>query len=218
MRERGVIISRRRTPVQETIYRLDGPLRWAMGENDELVASAPVRLGQRVLDVGAGTGFLTLPLAEVVGGEGVVEAVDLNSELLSVLADKVERHGLTGRVRCHVGHADDLPFPEGTFDHVFCSYLLHELGDRAERALAEMARVLTPSGRVVLADYRRVEDQQLWAEIESWYAAQADGGGPDEVHLRFSLGDLERMMVRAGLRVLSLRSWKVFHMHAVGRR
>jgi ubiquinone/menaquinone biosynthesis C-methylase UbiE len=207
-----------RAAVRETVYRLDGPLRWALGENYELVERLAVVPGRRVLDIGAGTGYLTLPLAERVGTTGRVDAVDASEDLLEVLARKAEKSGLAGRIVCTVGRACELPFADETFDCVSSSYLLHELADRAQEALVEMHRVLKPLGRVVLADYRRIEDQERWREIEAWYGAQADGAGPDEVHLRFDLAEMERMLLRAGFQDVELTTWKSFHMHATARR
>jgi ubiquinone/menaquinone biosynthesis C-methylase UbiE len=208
----------RRTQLEETVYRLDGPLRWAMGENRELVTSVGVRPGQRVLDVGAGTGYLSLPLAEAVGAEGRIDCIDLSGELLDVLAAKAARRRLAPRLHGTIAHACDLPFVDETFDFVFSSYLLHELGDLAAEAIGEMGRVLRVGGRVILADFMRLKDAQLNDEIEAWYAAQQDGAGPGEVHLRFDREDIERMLARAGLQQERSSIWHVFHMHIIGRK
>jgi ubiquinone/menaquinone biosynthesis C-methylase UbiE len=204
--------------IQQTIYRLDGPLRWAVGENYELVDKVAVRPGHQILDIGAGTGYLSIPLAAKVGRDGRVAALDLHKEMLSTLARKAEKRGLGQQIVCTTGHACDLPFTDETFDFVFCSYLLHELGDEAPEALREMYRVLKPLGQVVLADYRRIEDEEQRQAIESWYAVQADSAGPGEVHLRFGLGEMEQMLLQAGFRDVSLATWKGFHMHATARR
>jgi ubiquinone/menaquinone biosynthesis C-methylase UbiE len=204
--------------VRETIYRLDGPLRWALGENHELADLAGLRPGARVLDVGAGTGYLTLTLARRVGRDGLVVALDSSPELLAVLADKAENAALSPPIRTLRGSALAIDFPDNEFDAVCSSYLLHELCEGAPRALAEMHRVLRPGGYLVLADYRRIEDIPRRREIEAWYAAQKDGAGPDEVHLRFALGDMERMLVGTGFQQVHLATWKEFHLHAQARK
>jgi ubiquinone/menaquinone biosynthesis C-methylase UbiE len=207
-----------RDSVRETIYRLDGPLRWALGENYELADRANLQPGARVLDVGAGTGYLTLTLARRVGRDGSVVALDSSDELLAVLAAKAEKADLSPPIRCVRGSALALELPDNELDAVFSSYLLHELCEAAPRALAEMHRVLRPGGRLVLADYRRIEDIPRRREIEAWYAAQKDSVGPDEVHLRFAIGDLERMLVGTGFEQVELTTWKEFHMHASARK
>ena len=204
--------------IQETIYRLDGPLRQVLGEPEALLQQAPVRPGSQVLDVGAGTGYLSLTLARAVGRQGRVHCVDACPELLHVLQGKAHRQGLSERLSLHAGSALRLDFPDEHFDAIFSSYLLHELAEQAPAALREMYRVLRPLGQVVLADFRRVEDSQRCREIEAWYGAQADGGGEREVHLRFSLADMERMLLEAGFRQPRLSTWMDFHMHIIATK
>lgn len=204
--------------IRETIYRLDGPLRWALGENERIADLAAITAGQRALDVGAGTGYLTLCLANRVGPCGRVDALDVSPQLLDVLGKKAIARGSAGQVSLHVGVAQALPFDDATFDVAVSSYLLHELADDAGAMLLEMFRVLKPGGRIVLADFRRIEDDQRLREIEAWYGAQQDGGGPNEVHLRFSLGELERLMLDSGFGQIKLETWADFHMHATARR
>lgn len=204
--------------IRETIYRLDGPLRQVLGEPETLVRHAPVHPGCRLLDLGAGTGYLSLTLARAAGPQGLVHCVDACPELLQVLEAKAAREGLSARLRLHAGSALRLDFPDDHFDAVYSSYLLHELGEEAPAALREVYRVLRPLGRVALADFRRLEDHERAREIEAWYGAQADGGGEREVHLRFSLADMERMLLDAGFRRPSLSTWLDFHMHAIAAK
>jgi SAM-dependent methyltransferase len=204
--------------IHEIVYRLDGPLRWALGEAEELVRRAGVRPGDVVLDVGAGTGYLSLPLARAVGASGRVFSVDRTPELLEVLAAKAERQGLGERINPVPGSALELDFADEGFDRVFSTYLLHELDTGAPAALREMYRVLRPLGTVTLADYRRIGDEGRRREIEAWYGAQADGGGESEEHLRFTLGDVERMLLDAGFRNLWLGTFLDFHLHATATK
>lgn len=204
--------------IRETIYRLDGPLRWSLGEPYELIRKVALRAGDTVLDVGAGTGFLSLPLARAVGPDGGVHCVDLCGALLEVLEGKARKSRLLDRMRLQEGSALRLDQPSDRFDFVFSSYLLHELGDDAPTALREMHRVLKPLGQLVLADFRKLEEPERCAEIEAWYGAQADGGGVNERHLRFSLADMERMLLAAGFQDIRLETWVDFHMHVVARK
>ncbi|GAA0929274.1 MULTISPECIES: class I SAM-dependent methyltransferase [Streptomyces violaceusniger group] len=208
-----------RTPeVDETVYRLDGPLRWALGEVQDLLRAAGAGPGQRVLDVGAGTGYATVPAARTVGAEGGVHCVDGSAPLLEVLQERVRREGLAGRVTTQVGALVPLPVADRGYDLVICTYVLHELAEQAPAAVAEMYRALRPGGRLVIADYRKTSDPVRNREIEAWYARQPDGAGPEERHLRFTLGDMEEMLRAAGFQQTHLSTWHDFHTHAIAAR
>jgi ubiquinone/menaquinone biosynthesis C-methylase UbiE len=200
--------------VEKLVYRYDGPLRWATGENIELVRRGGIKRGWRVLDVGAGTGYLSIPLAEVVGPDGTVVCADCAPQMQAAVEQKAARRGLSDRLRYETCNALGLPFPPDGFDAVFCSYLLHELGDDAHLALEEMHRVLRANQPIVIADYRRLPDPERTAEVEAWYAVQREGTSPGELRLRFTLEELESMLSTAGFRRINIASWNEFHMHA----
>ncbi|WP_316525653.1 class I SAM-dependent methyltransferase [Kitasatospora brasiliensis] len=204
--------------VAETVYRLDGPLRWALGEVQDLLRAVGAGPGQRVVDVGAGTGYAAVPAARAVGPQGSVHCVDGSAELLDVLAARAAREGLADRLTRTVGPVVPLPVQDAEADLVISTYVLHELADDAPAAIAEMYRALRPGGRVALADYRKTSDRQRNREIEAWYARQPDGAGPEEVHLRFTLGELEEMLRSAGFQRIELRTWHDFHVHATAEK
>ncbi|MGH3900186.1 MAG: class I SAM-dependent methyltransferase [Pseudonocardiaceae bacterium] len=208
----------RSDPLAETIYRLDGPLRWALGEIEDLLRTAGVRSGMTILDAGAGTGYATIPAARAVGADGVVHSLDVVAPLLDVLATKVAGTALADRVRLHCASLIDIPLADSSVDLVLCTYVLHELASLAPQVLAEVYRVLRPTGRLVIADFRRTPDAKHNAEIESWYARQPDGAGPEERHLRFSLDDIERLLRGAGFAGVELSSWHDFHLHAIATK
>jgi len=200
--------------LNETIYRLDGPLRWVLNENRDLVCRAEVQEGSKVLDLGAGTGYLSLMLAEVVGASGLVYCLDRSSQLLELIQKKAKKKGLRN-IQLVNTNAHSLDFPDNHFDAVLSSYLFHELADLAPQTVKECYRVLKPLRKFVIADFRRIEDKERLQEIEKWYAAQRDGAGEGEQHLRFSLQDLERMFVEAGFRSIEISTWLDFHMHGI---
>jgi len=202
----------------ETVYRLDGPLRWATGENRLLVRKGHVEPGWRALDAGCGTGYLTIPLAEAVGAEGRVDCIDQSAALIAVAVGKLQARRIADRVVAKQGDILALPFDDECFDAVFTSYTLHELGARVDLAMAELNRVLKPGGRAVLADYMRIADTVRCREIETWYGAQRMGDNGDHIRLRFSASEYKCMMRQAGFVSVSAASWCEFHVHLTGTK
>ena len=116
----------------------------------QLLAQADVRPGQRVLEIGCGTGNLLLeakaaqPTADVVG-------LDPDTAALEVAARKARRRKL--RLDLDHGFADALPYPDDSVDVVLSSFMLHHLpAAEKEPALHEVLRVLRPGGRLHLVD------------------------------------------------------------------
>lgn len=110
-----------------------------------------VREGQRVLDVGCGTGEQVRILARQVGPSGRVVGLDLSPRMLAVAEAKVAASPWAGRVELRQGDALCLPFPDGDFDAVTCAFALRNVAD-LDAALREMCRVLRPGGRVTILE------------------------------------------------------------------
>lgn len=113
---------------------------------EDLLRKAELKAGERVLDVGCGTGVVTRLAAEQVGNEGTVAGLDINPGMLAV-AKSVTRSDLG--IEWYEASADAIPLPDKTFDVVLCQLSLQFVSDR-NRALREMHRVLAPGGRLVL--------------------------------------------------------------------
>ncbi|MEV8095054.1 class I SAM-dependent methyltransferase [Kitasatospora sp. NPDC085879] len=110
------------------------------------------RPGDRVLDVGCGTGYLTRAVAEAVTGSGSVLGIDPSGDAVAHA-----RRLAAGLANCTFadGIAEDLDAEDGTYDVVVTSLVIHHLPEQVhERAVAEMMRVLRPGGRVLVADFR----------------------------------------------------------------
>ncbi|MBE0595406.1 MAG: methyltransferase domain-containing protein [Gemmatimonadales bacterium] len=119
----------------------------AAQRNDFLQAFAPLP-GERVVDVGAGPGFLTTEIAKAVGKSGSVCGVDISEPLLRVArSQSKDQYGIEFR---H-GDATHLPYPDEAFDVVVSTQVLEYVPD-VDAALAEFNRVLRVGGRVALLD------------------------------------------------------------------
>ena len=114
--------------------------------NQGLLAAAGVKPGAKLLDLASGAGEPALTASRLVGAEGQVTATDISAPMVSVLAERVARHGVTN-VRCEQADMEALPFADASFDAVTCRYGLMYARDPA-RALAEAARVVRPGGRI----------------------------------------------------------------------
>lgn len=118
---------------------------------EKTVDLAGVEPGHAVLDVGCGTGVLTLVAKERAGSEGEVFGIDGAPEMIEEARRKAAEEGV--EVDFQVGLIEDIPFPDDTFDVVVSSLMLHHLPkDLKRRGVAEIARVLKPGGRFAAVD------------------------------------------------------------------
>ncbi len=119
---------------------------------------ARVQPGEKVLDVGCGTGTLALEVAPHVGITGRVCGIDPGDQQIARARFKAARHNLF--IEFQVGAIEHLNFPDQTFDVVLSAIMMHHLSDTLKReGLAEIARVLKPGGRLVIADFKRPEER-----------------------------------------------------------
>ncbi len=110
----------------------------------------PVSRGEAILDIGCGAGVDTLVAAIMVGPEGRVIGIDLIPEMLNRAKMDLEKTSLKNVV-FQEGSAEQLPFPDGTFDVVISNGVFNLIPDKA-KALREVFRVLKSPGRFLLAD------------------------------------------------------------------
>jgi ubiquinone/menaquinone biosynthesis C-methylase UbiE len=117
--------------------------------------------GGRVLDVGCGAGGALLPAARRVGPTGEAVGVDLAEGMVARTREAAAEEGL-GWVRVEVMDGASLEYPDESFDAVLCAFSLAAIPD-AEGALAEMRRVLRPTGTIGVAVWQNLtDDRWLW--------------------------------------------------------
>ena len=106
--------------------------------------------GETVLEVGPGTGYYTLSVAERLGASGVLHVFDLQQEMLDHTLRRAAAGGIQN-VRPQQGDARSLPYPDETFDAAYLVAVLGEIPDQ-RAALSELRRVLKPNGRLVVGE------------------------------------------------------------------
>ena len=138
------------------------------GEDQAAIRSAYLDLlqiapGERVLDVGCGTGVVTRAVARRVAPTGRVVGVDPSPIMLAVAREIAEREGVAEQIEFRVGDARTLPVEDAAFDVVLAITALSHTSD-AERAIPELLRAVRPGGRVGIFDI----------DPESWIIAHPD--------------------------------------------
>jgi ubiquinone/menaquinone biosynthesis C-methylase UbiE len=113
---------------------------------------ASLKPGESVLDIGCGTGTLAIAAKRRVGPRGRVYGVDASREMLARASKKANKAGV--EVVFQNGIVEALPFPDGQFDAVLSTVMLHHLGRKVRQQCAfEVRRVLKPGGRVLAVDF-----------------------------------------------------------------
>ncbi len=123
------------------------------GPNSRMVIElANIQPGDSVLDVGCGTGSLTLAAQSHAGPRAKVYGIDASPEMIEAAREKASRSGLP--VVFDLGLMERIAFPEATFDVVISRLAIHHLPDDLKlRAFAEILRVLKPGGHLLIADF-----------------------------------------------------------------
>ena len=124
------------------------------------IEQSGVRRGHKVLDIAGGTGDLTMRFSRLVGPEGKVVLADINDSMLRVGRDRLMDRGITGNVEFVQANAEALPFPDNTFDCITIAFGLRNVTFK-EKALASMARVLKPGGKVMVLEFSKTENPLL---------------------------------------------------------
>jgi len=120
------------------------------GELRVMLSKLPIRVGDQILEVATGDGQFAIWLQEMVGNGGSVTAIDISTAWLREAQKNIE-HSNFGDVELQQADATQLPFPDASFDFVWCAQSLYSL-PRINGCLAEMQRVLRPVGRVALLE------------------------------------------------------------------
>lgn len=168
----------------------------------DLLGPAP---GERVLDVGCGSGVVTRDLARRVAPGGRVVGLDPSPALLTVAAERAAEAGLAGQIEWREGDARALPCADGEFDAAIAVTTLCHIPD-GERAVPELVRVVRPAGRVGVFD--RDNDSYIIAHPDRALTRRIVAAGSDHTTVDgWLIRRLPRLLREAGLADVRVRAF-----------
>jgi ubiquinone/menaquinone biosynthesis C-methylase UbiE len=154
------------------------------------VDQALLRPGEKVLDVGCGTGGVTIAAKQRVGKTGQAAGIDPAPEMIAAARKKAARAGL--EIDFRIGVIESLPFPDRAFDAVTSSLMMHHLPEHLRvKGLAEISRVLKPGGWLLIADMMRPSPSFLKRFFTSLVLHHGHG-------IQFGIEDLPELLKEAG--------------------
>jgi ubiquinone/menaquinone biosynthesis C-methylase UbiE len=168
----------------------------------EIVAAKP---GERLLEVGSGSGILCRMLAPQLQPDGRIVGVDISPEMTNEAQKYARLEGIRKGIAFETGEAEALPFPDASFDGAIAARLLLHVVD-PESVIQEMIRVVRPGGRVVVMDWDfdsvivDHSDRELSRRLLQWRSDHHGGNN-------WSGRQLWRRMKKTGLQDLSVHPW-----------
>lgn len=129
---------------------------WIMGAleikpNKKALKMAAIKKGEKVLDIGFGTGWVLERMVPLVGPENITYGLDYSEGMKKIALYNLKKKNLDTSVELTTANVKEMPYADDTFDLVFVSFLIDLLAkDDIPTALAEIKRVLKPNGRLII--------------------------------------------------------------------
>ncbi|HMB75481.1 MAG TPA: methyltransferase domain-containing protein [Kiloniellaceae bacterium] len=152
-----------------------------------VIDGAGVTLGERVLDIGCGTGVLTRHALRQVGPAGHVAGLDPAPGMIAA-AQEIEPD-----IEWTLGGAEEIPFDDEAFDCVISQFSMMFFSD-CDAAAREFYRVLAPGGRLAVAVWNSVEHSGAYGDIIAVLDEQVSTAAGDALRLPYTLGDAQAVV------------------------
>jgi arsenite methyltransferase len=160
----GIVASAQTAPTPHEAHRLhadsaayiaslEDPARDAWQKPHEVIEALALKTGERVADIGAGSGYFALRFARHVGAGGRVFAVDVSKDMIAHLETQAKTAGVSN-VETILAPPDDPRLPDGSVDRVFFCDVWHHVDDQAGY-LEKLKKALRPDGEVVMIDFQK---------------------------------------------------------------
>ena len=142
----------------------DNPLQRVFRNPYKLLKAAGLKPGQKVLEIGCGPGFFTIPAAKIVGEKGVVYALDNHPLAIKRVREKVMREGIEN-VKTILADVTKIRLPSKSIDVIFLFGFIHHT-EGLENILSELYRVLKPDGLLSIEKTPWLSGERLIAAVE----------------------------------------------------
>ncbi|WP_077622609.1 class I SAM-dependent methyltransferase [Sediminibacillus massiliensis] len=138
----------------KVVEYLDNPEKRGGLPPEQLLDMVPINKKDTILDLGAGTGYMTIPAAKLV--DGLVYALDKEPEMLQIIASKARQEGMEN-IKTMEGDMEEIPLSDNTIDVVIASLVLHEAKD-VSQVLQQTKRVLKSDGKFICIELEKETD------------------------------------------------------------
>ena len=142
----------------------DNPFLWLFRNPYNLLKTAGLNPGQKVLEIGCGPGFFTIPAAKIVGEEGIVYALDVHPLAIKKVQEKI-REGRVRNVKTILASATETGLPDKSIDIAILFGFIHHT-ENLDNILSELYRVLKPVGVLSIEKTPWVSEKKLVEEME----------------------------------------------------
>jgi ubiquinone/menaquinone biosynthesis C-methylase UbiE len=171
-----------------------------------LIEAADPKPGERILDLGCGTGIVARQVASRVGATGKVTGIDVSPNMLAVARVAADREGFT--VEWSEGNAEQLPFTDSSFDLVLCQFALMFVTNKTV-ALAEMRRVVTEEGRVLISVWQSLDRHPFYQTLHKVIQERLGMSALQDIFALGSADELRALATGAGFRHVELKPFSL---------